>query len=147
MLRKSLLIAAVSSFAAFAADPPPATPPAAPPTTETPPPAPAAKRTFTIDKAKSSIVIQVFKDGVGIGHAEQNEIRGTGIGLHVRNRAQFAEKPRAFGDDECRLLGEELRPAQYPLRDRLCQHVHIIRQAHLIDVPQPALRAGQHAES
>lgn len=79
MLR-TLLISASFSFAAFAADPaPPATtPPTTPPTTaptETPPaPAAAVKRTFAIDKAKSSIVIQVFKDGAAAALAHDHVV-------------------------------------------------------------------------
>lgn len=55
---------AVGSMTALAADPPAA--PAAAPA------APAAKRSFTIDKARSSIVIQVFKDGAAAALAHDH---------------------------------------------------------------------------
>lgn len=77
MSSQRLVFAAVafSAVSALAADPP-AAPPAAPPaTTEPVAPAPAAgKRTFAIDKAKSSIVIQVFKDGAAAALAHDHVV-------------------------------------------------------------------------
>ena len=85
----SLLAASVFVFASGgqAADPKPASPaspasmPATPPAATTPavtpavtPPAPVGKRTFAIDTKKSSIVIQVFKDGAAAALAHDHVV-------------------------------------------------------------------------
>ncbi|MDP2339772.1 MAG: YceI family protein [Deltaproteobacteria bacterium] len=93
-MSKPLLIAAplalFAALAAFAAEPPvTATPPSGPPPVApivTPPVTPAAgPRTFAIDAKKSSVVIQVFKDGAAAALAhdhvvEARDLSGTIVG-------------------------------------------------------------------
>lgn len=108
-LPRFVVFAALStSIAALAADPVPAAAPTTPPPTEA---APAGKRTFTVDVKKSSIVIQVFKDGAAAALAHDHVVDAKDFaGTIVADAADLATasvevtaKTASFVNDESAL--------------------------------------------